>query len=181
VQKLRLCCYLQLNRYTKESSANKSQKKVLYSHANSQQQTSCLQHAQLYKITFLLYKTSKFCKVHKSRSFNYTSPLELIIQKIVVNFQYSRTHLWPWWEIIYMRFTNNAHHYQDFLSVHFICQILFTNLHFCTATYHFFIICLLMCWGIFVLWVWIWHAPYSWTKTLAVQFPPNYQNACISY
>ena len=54
VQKLHLCCYLQLNRYTKESSANTSQKKVLYSHANSQQLNSCLQYMQLYKIAFLL-------------------------------------------------------------------------------------------------------------------------------
>jgi len=62
------------------SSANKSHKKVLYSHANSQQLNSCLQYMQLYMIAFLLYKTSKFLKVHKSKSFNYISPLELIIQ-----------------------------------------------------------------------------------------------------
>ena len=163
MQKLHLCCYLQLNRYIKESSANKSQKKVQYSHANSQQLNSCLQYMQLYKIAFLLYKTSKFLEVHKSKSFNYISASELIIQiwKFIntingfVNFQNSWTHLLPWWEITYMPFTNNAHHYQDFLTVHFICHILFINLHFCTTTYHFFMICLLICWSIFVIWVWI--------------------------
>jgi len=39
---------------------------------------SGLQYIQLHKIAFLLYKTSKFLQVHKSKSFNYISPLELI-------------------------------------------------------------------------------------------------------
>jgi len=42
-------------------------------------------------------------------------------------------------------FYHHAHHHQDFLSVRFIYEILFTNFHFSITTYHFFMICLIMC------------------------------------